>query len=226
MPRPTYAELGDACATAHAMELIGARWTYPILRELMLGPKRFAGLLTSVRGITPAVLSARLDKMAIAGLVEPGMLPAPANAAVYDLTPWARELAPILRELGRWAHASPVYVGQGGLTPDATVQAMLTFAEHARPARPLQLQLHLFDARVDAGLDYAYRVVWTSAAFSAQRGDFTDPPCTLRCDSTAWGRVLFSDHSLGDSGAQVTGDPVMVESFIESFRDQVMAEDD
>jgi DNA-binding HxlR family transcriptional regulator len=218
MPRATYAELGDACATAHAMELIGARWSYPILRELMLGPKRFAALLASVRGITPAVLSARLREMTSAGLIEPTTLPAPANAAVYDLTPWARELAPILRELGRWALSSPLRVADGGLTPDAVIQAMITMAGDVPPTCPLRIQLLLVDTRVDADTEHPYRVQWTDSGFAAERGEFTDTPSIASCDSSAWGRVLFAGLPLEESGARLTGDPAVVRTLVEGFQ--------
>ena len=76
----SYADHGDACATAHAMELLGDRWTYPIVRELMLAPKRFSELAEGVRGITPATLTTRLRDLQAAGLVERVELPAPARA--------------------------------------------------------------------------------------------------------------------------------------------------
>ena len=218
MTRPTYAQLGDACATAHAMELIGSRWTYPILRELFLGPKRFTGLLASVRGITPAVLTSRLHEMTTAGLVQP--VPATASTAVpaYTLTAWAHELAPILRELGRWAQSSPIRSDAGGLTPDAVVQAMITMANDIPAERTLQLQLQLVDARVDATRRHAYRVQWTQAGFSAERGKLTDPAATVHCDSSAWGRVLFTGLPIDDSGATITGQRKAAGILIEGFR--------
>ena len=158
MSRATYAELGDACATAHAMELIGDRWTYPVLRELMLGPKRFTELLACVRGITPAVLTARLREMQDAGLVEQAVLSPASTRSAYDLTGWARELAPILRELGRWAQSSPLRSTDGGLTPDAAVQAMITMAAGRRPARATRFELRLVDSRVEHATAHSYRV--------------------------------------------------------------------
>jgi DNA-binding HxlR family transcriptional regulator len=199
------------------MELIGARWSYPILRELMLGPKRFAALLASVRGITPAVLSTRLREMTSAGLIEPTTLRAPANAAVYDLTPWARELAPILRELGRWAQSSPARAVGGGLTPDAVVQAMITMAG-LPPARALRIQLLLVDERVDPHAEHAYRVQWSDSGFTAERGEFPDATDAARCDSSAWGRVLFAGLPLAESGARLTGDPAVVRTLVEGFQ--------
>ena len=73
----TYAECGDACMTARAVELIGDRWTYPVLRELMLAPKRFKELSAAICGVTPAVLTTRLREMEAAGLVERVVLARP-----------------------------------------------------------------------------------------------------------------------------------------------------
>ena len=200
------------------MELIGSRWSYPILRELMLGPKRFGELLVSVRGITPAVLSARLRELTAAGLIQPAGPATPANLGIYDLTEWARELGPILRELGRWAQASPVRIGSGGLTPDACVQAMITMAEKAVPARAVRLQLVLVDERVDAAAEHLYRVLWDGSGFVAERGELVRPASTVHCDSSAWGRVLFAGLSLRSSGARVAGDLAAVRALVAAYR--------
>lgn len=219
MSRATYAQLGDACATAHAMELVGARWTYPIVRELMLGPKRFGELLVCVRGITPAVLSARLRELVATGLIEPTRGRLPANQQLYDLTAWARELGPILRELGRWAQASPVRIDEGGLTPDACIQAMITMAENLVPAVPVHLELCLVDERVEVATEYAYRVQWDESGFVAGRIDMVGASCTVRCDSSAWGRVLFAGLPLEDSDAEITGGQEAVTALVGTYRE-------
>ena len=140
----SYADHGDACAAAHGMELIGDRWTHPVLRELMLAPKRFGELEASVRGITPAVLSARLRELEASGLVRKVVLPPPARVAAYELTAWARQLQPIFEDLARWAHGSPTWQPVGkGLTPDGAVQSMLTMAPAIALDPPLALGLHL-----------------------------------------------------------------------------------
>lgn len=214
MAKATYAQLGDACATAHAMELIGSRWTYPILREVMLGPKRFNELLATVRGITPAVLSSRLRELATTGLVQerPG---ATSGQHMYALTPWAAELAPILRELGRWAQASPVREATGGLTPDAAVQAMLTMARPDLAPDAGELQLYLRDERVSV-VEHPYRVWWDTTELHAERGTCPDPTTTLRADSSTWSEILFAGRPLVGN-AEVTGEPTTVEALLACF---------
>ena len=214
MPKATYAQLGDACATAHAMELIGGRWTYPILRELMLGPKRFNELLATVRGITPAVLSGRLRELDATGLVEAEPTE-PASQHVYALTPWATELGPVLRELGRWAQGSPVREAAGGLTPDAAVQAMLTMARPDLAPAAGRLQLYLLDDRV-SDVEHPYRVRWDATELQAERGTWARPATTLRADSSTWAEILFAGRPL-DGSAEISGTSMPVETLLACF---------
>jgi DNA-binding HxlR family transcriptional regulator len=214
LSKASYAQLGDACATAHAMELIGSRWTYPILRELMLGPKRFNELLATVRGITPAVLSGRLRELAATGLVEAE----PAETAaqhVYALTPWATELGPILRELGRWAQASPVREAAGGLTPDAAVQAMLTMARPDLAPAPGELELYLRDDRV-SDVEHPYRVRWDATGLRVERGTWARPATTLRADSSTWADILLAGRPV-DGNTEISGESTPVEALLACF---------
>src|SRR3954471_20548133 len=85
----------DACGAAHALELIGERWALLVMRELMLGPKRFGDLRASLPGISANVLTQRLGDLEQAGVVLRRKLPPPASAQVYELTPWGYESEPI-----------------------------------------------------------------------------------------------------------------------------------
>lgn len=90
------------CALARAAEIVGERWTLLIVRELLLGPKRFGDLVERLSGVSPTVLSERLNALIEAGVVARGTLPAPYNAQVYELTDIGRGLRPAIRELIRW----------------------------------------------------------------------------------------------------------------------------
>ncbi|MEA3035340.1 MAG: hypothetical protein QOH04_1102 [Sphingomonadales bacterium] len=115
---------GDACGTAHALDLIGERWALLVLRELMLGPKRFSDLKRDLPGISANVLTQRLEGLEATGLVRRRRLPPPASAQVYELTPWGYEAEPIIQTLGRWATRSPAH--DPGLPLSAT-SLMLSF---------------------------------------------------------------------------------------------------
>lgn len=103
-PKRSY---GDACGTAHGLELIGERWALLVLRELMLGPRRFSELRADLPGISANVLTQRLTELEERGLVVRRRLPPPAKVQVYEATEWGLEAEPIVQTLGRWAARSP-----------------------------------------------------------------------------------------------------------------------
>ena len=114
----------DACGTAHALDLIGERWALLVMRELMLGPKRFSDLRADLPGISANVLTQRLEGLEAAGLLVRRRLPPPASAQVYELTPWGYEAEPIIQNLGRWAARSPQH---DPTLPISAVSIMLSF---------------------------------------------------------------------------------------------------
>jgi len=97
----------DACGTAHALELIGERWALIVLRELLLGPRRFSDLRTDIPGLSANVLTQRLAELEERGLVRRLRLPPPAAREVYAATEWGLEVEPVVQALGRWAARSP-----------------------------------------------------------------------------------------------------------------------
>lgn len=96
----------DACGTAFGLEVIGERWALLVVRELMLGPRRFSDLRTQLPGISAKVLTERLTALEAAGVVEKRTLPPPGKAQVYALTEWGLAAEPLIQELGRWAAQS------------------------------------------------------------------------------------------------------------------------
>jgi DNA-binding HxlR family transcriptional regulator len=90
------------CALARAAEIIGERWTLLILRELLLGSMRFGDLAARLDGVSPALLTGRLNELIENGVVRRATLPAPFNAQVYELTEIGRAIQPAIRELIRW----------------------------------------------------------------------------------------------------------------------------
>src|SRR5436305_4664625 len=90
------------CAVARGLDVIGERWTLLIVRDLLLGPKRYKDLLEGLPGIGTNLLADRLHEMERLGLVERSVLPPPAGSAVYQLTAAGQALEPTLFALGRW----------------------------------------------------------------------------------------------------------------------------
>jgi DNA-binding HxlR family transcriptional regulator len=94
------------CGVARALDLVGERWALLIVRELVLGPKRFTDLRAGLPGIATNVLSNRLRQLERDGVVTRRQFPPPAPAQVYELTGYGRELVPIMLALGRWGASS------------------------------------------------------------------------------------------------------------------------
>jgi DNA-binding HxlR family transcriptional regulator len=93
----------EFCTVARALDVLGERWALLVVRELLLGPRRYTDLLGGLPGIGTNVLAARLRELEAAGIVERKRLPPPAPASVYELTDRGRALRPVLDELARWA---------------------------------------------------------------------------------------------------------------------------
>ncbi len=90
------------CALARTLDVLGERWTLLLIRELLLGPRRFTDLSSGLPGIAPNLLSDRLRALEAQGLISRANLPPPAGARVYELTERGRRLQPALLELARW----------------------------------------------------------------------------------------------------------------------------
>jgi DNA-binding HxlR family transcriptional regulator len=115
----------DPCGVARALDVIGERWSMLVVRELLLGAKRFGQLRRGLLGVSPNVLSQRLRDLEDAGVVRRSVLAPPANVAVYELTPRGQALEPILIELGRWGSQEPLTSSQE-LTVDGLLLALKT----------------------------------------------------------------------------------------------------
>ena len=81
--RRTY---GDRCGIARALDLVGERWALLIVRELLLGPKRFTDLRAGLPHVSPDVLAQRLRELEQAEVLRRGTLPPPAASRIYELT--------------------------------------------------------------------------------------------------------------------------------------------
>lgn len=123
---------GDACGTAYAMELVGERWSLLIVRELMLGSRRFSDIRASLPGISAKVLTERLASLEEAGLLVRRQLPPPGKAQVYELTEWGYAAEPLIQELGRWAAKSSAHDPTLPLSPVSLMLSLRTMADYAR----------------------------------------------------------------------------------------------
>ena len=90
------------CPVAHALDLVGERWSLLVVRELQHGPARYTDLHARLDGCSTNILAERLRDLEAGGVIERRVLPAPAASTVYELTALGRGLQPVVHELARW----------------------------------------------------------------------------------------------------------------------------
>jgi DNA-binding HxlR family transcriptional regulator len=93
---------GQFCSVARALDVLGDRWALLVVRELLLGPKRYTDLLDGLPGVGTNVLAVRLRELEEAGIIAREKLPPPAASTVYVLTDDGVALRPVVDELARW----------------------------------------------------------------------------------------------------------------------------
>jgi DNA-binding HxlR family transcriptional regulator len=129
------------CALARAAEVLGERWTLPLVRELMVGPQRFSDLGPAPG--SPSVLATRLARFERLGIAVREVLPPPAASTVYTLTEAGRALEPVMREAMRWGSRflGPPQKGDH-FEPDWIPLAMRFFArKQPTPARRFEVRI-------------------------------------------------------------------------------------
>ncbi len=115
---------GEACRFAYALDLVGERWALLVVRELLLGPKRFTDLRAGLPHASTNILSDRLRELEHNAIVRRRKLPPPAGSTVYELTEWGRELEPVVTQLGAWGARSPIPPDSQEIGPDSIVLAL------------------------------------------------------------------------------------------------------
>lgn len=146
---------GDGCAIATALDYVGERWALLIVRELLLGPKRFTDLQDGLPGAGPKILAQRLRELADAGIVRRRTLPPPASSQVYELTKWGAGLDGILVALGHWGGAAAEQSSDHVGADSAMIRLRSLF--RPQPDRPwtasyeVRLGRYRFTARVADG---------------------------------------------------------------------------
>ena len=195
---------GDQCGIARALDVVGERWALLVVRELLLGPKRFTDLRAGMAHVSPDVLAQRLRELERAGIVRRRTLPPPASSRVYELTARGAQLEPCARAraLGRGGPRA----GDAPLGVDSAVLALKT----------------VFDPGAAAGLDAAYGLVLDGQPFRArvaggrfevERGVASDPMATISTSPGPLAEVLWQGRSLaaarraGSSSWRATSGP-------------------
>ena len=198
----------DACGTAHALELIGERWALLVLRELMLGSRRFSELRADLPGISANVLTQRLTDLEQRGLVVKKKLPPPASVQVYEATPWGLEAEPIVQALGRWAARSPRH---DPTLPISGVSILLSFRTMFDPLRARGMEAVI---AFRFGED-RYFVTIGGGKLVAHRGEAPKADLTITGEPTMLAAVVYGKQPLDLVG--IDGDRGLFQRFVDLF---------
>ncbi|GAB3818140.1 winged helix-turn-helix transcriptional regulator [Tessaracoccus terricola] len=218
--RRTYGSYNDGCAAAHALDLVGERWTMIVVRELLLGPKRFSDIQRDVMGIGPAVLTQRLQELEAHGILQRRQLPVPGRPDVYELTAWGRRLEDVNTALSMWAVASPELPLDADMSPDTVVLAMRA---HARPVpgdrRERRVALTLTDSRRADSEPVNYLAVMSEAGSNVERlAEPGETDATVSAVTRDWKACIIGAVPLEQlAGVRSGGDGEAVVRLVQAF---------
>jgi DNA-binding HxlR family transcriptional regulator len=204
----------DACAAAHALDLVGDRWSLLVMRELLLGPKRFSDLRESLPGISANVLTQRLEELEALGIVERRKLPPPASAWVYGLTPWGLESEELFKVIGRWGARSPQHDPSLPVSVSSIVMSMRTMfaperAKGIKGTLGFRFGHEEFMARLSGG------------QFDIRRGEIVDADVVVEGGQGEWAGVLYGGvplKAMEKAGKlKVSGNRALLERILNLF---------
>ena len=181
----------DGCPTAHALDLVGDRWALLIVRELLLGAKRFTDLRRGLPRISQNVLSQRLDDLEAAGVLGQRTLPPPSASTVYELTDRGLELENVLTALGRWGARSASLPASESLGIDTFVLGLRSLYQpgRRRPDRSYELRIEkdAFEFRICDG------------QLAVRRGAADQPDAIVRVEPGLMAAVARGARPLADA---------------------------
>ena len=202
MPEHRYQQY---CGAARALDVVGDRWTLLIVRELILGPRRFTDLLDGLPGISRNLLTERLRTLERDGIIARDELPPPAARQVYELTEDGRDLADALVPLVAWGTRR-----LGARTPSESFRAhwaalaMATFADR-EAAKGVSETYQYVVGRT------AFHFIVEDGAIQLRYGRAQNPAVTLTTDEETWADMA-SGQTTGSAAAAagaltLAGDP-------------------
>jgi DNA-binding HxlR family transcriptional regulator len=204
----------DGCAAAHALDLVGERWALLVVRELLLGPKRFTDLRAGLPHASPNVLSQRLRELEGAGVVRRRKLPPPAASRVYELTEWGEELEPVVISLGRWGARSPSRPRDAGLGVDSLILSLRTMFD-PRAAEGIEAS---FELRLGEDV---FRAEVADGRFEIDREGAEQPAAAIEADPATLAALVYEgrplDEALRSGKVEIEGDAEAVERFLTLF---------
>ena len=212
---PSWRRYRDACGTAQGLDIVGERWTLLVVRELLLGPKRFTDLKAGLPGISTNILADRLETLEMSGVARRRTLPPPAGSRVYELTDWGRDLEPVIAAIGRWGVRSPWRSEEDEIGVDGLMVSFQT----------------MFDREAAGGLEARYEILLGDQAFGIEvengsirvyRGAPADPDARIETDVDTLASLVYEDGVLDEAirtgDVEIEGDRPTVERLMGLFR--------
>jgi DNA-binding HxlR family transcriptional regulator len=208
---------GQYCGVAHALELVGERWALLIVRDLILGPKRFTDLRLGLPRIPTNVLTTRLKELEESGIVQRRALPRPAASVVYELTSYGSQLEEIVLRLGAWgAQTMGDPKPEDVFTADGAVLAVRT-AVH--PELLADTERIGYQLRIGEVLIYA---LLTGGRLESGVGPLADPDLVITMADFATFKPLLTrqlnpTEAVADGTVLIEGDFALFTRFIDVF---------
>jgi len=203
------------CAVARGLDVIGDRWTLLLVRELILGPKRYADLLAACPGIGTNLLADRLREMEAQGLLERATLPPPAGSTVYRLTDAGAELETVVRAIGTWGAR---LMGPQRRNEHLSAGAyFVAIRERFRPERAMGLH-ETYEFRVDGRV---FEVRLDRGKCTTSEGSANRPDAVFTMDVETLNRLFLGQvtaaQAISGGSVQVAGDAGALARFQKVF---------
>jgi len=184
----------------------------PIMRELMLGPRRFTDLRAALPGISANLLTQRLEDLEAASILVRRHLPPPAASRVYELTQWGRESEILFNVLGRWACRSPTMQPGMPMSNVSLILSMRTMIDRAR----------IGDLEATIGLrlgEEEFRAVLKDGDFAIDRGPAGDAQLLFIGNPNALAAVVYGGAPFEALSDRLTleGDRALADRFVKMF---------
>jgi DNA-binding HxlR family transcriptional regulator/putative sterol carrier protein len=213
------------CGAARALDVVGDRWTLLIVRELMLGPRRFTDLIDGLPGISRNLLTERLRALERDGVVARQELPPPAARQVYELTEDGRDLAAAIVPLVAWgARRLGARKPTESFRPQWGALAMATFADREAAKAVSETYQYI------VGRSAFYFIV-DDGSIELRDGQAHNPAATLTPDQETWADIasgkITASSAITAGALTLTGDPQAAKRLKKIFsRNRVLAQAD
>lgn len=203
----------EGCIAAHALDILGERWTFLVIRELIFGPKRFSLIRAGLPGISASVLTQRLEGLEASGVLRRMVLPDPADVQVYELTDIGRAARPVIEALCRWGAVMPGHDPTKFISPSALMMSMAAQIDH-QAAKGFAVRVGFDLGREQFGgtlVDGRFEV-----ARGRAEGDLVFAGAPNALAPVIYGPWRLT-HWQGAEHVRIGGDPVLAQRFVDLF---------